>query len=157
MKCKQVNIVSKFQLKCFEEMWKSRYCKQIWADITHLWGWIFHSMHLPCPPPGGRGVATKLGRNVQTFIFIQKLPLKCWRPELGQILHNCCSEARLVTKYCKFNRQLFEARNMTDLLTVSGNNHLLLQMVFAQVLFKIKVWPSQTCMDCASGEKNLLY
>ena len=75
------------------------------------------------------------------LLYIQKLPGK--KMELGQILHNCCSEARLVTKCCKFNRQLFEARNMTDLLTVSGNNHLLLEMLFAQL--KIEVYPFQKC------------
>ena len=42
-----------------------------------------------------------------------------------------------MTKCCKFNRQLFEARNMTDLLTVSGNNHLLLEILFARLLFNI--------------------
>ena len=88
----------------------------------------------------GGGVATKLGRNIQTFIYSKSARKKT---ELGQILHNCCSEARLVTKCCKFNRQLFEARNMTDLLTVSGNNHLLLEMLFARLLLKIRVCPFQ--------------
>ena len=122
------------------KMWKE-YCKQIWADIAHLWGWIFHPMHLLCPAPG-EGWHINLAETFK-LLFIQKLALKCWRPELGQILHNCCSEVRLVTKYCKFNRQLFEARNMTDLLTVSENNHLLLEMVFAQVPVNIKVCPFQ--------------
>ena len=50
---------------------------------------------------------------------------------MEQIFHKCCSKVRLVTKYCKFNWQLFPAKNMTDLLAVSGRNHLQVEMVFA--------------------------
>ena len=48
----------------------------------------------------------------ETFklLFIQKLLPKCQSPEMEQILHNCCSKVRLVTKYCKFNWQLFPAK-----------------------------------------------
>ena len=69
----------------------------------------------------------------ETFklLFIQKLLPKCQSPEMEQILHSCCSKVRLVTKYCKFNWQLFLAKNMTDLLAVSGRNHLQVEMVFA--------------------------
>ena len=69
----------------------------------------------------------------ETFklLFIQKLLPKCQSPEMEQILHNCCSKVRLVTKYCKFNWQLFPVKNMTDLLAVSGRNHLQVEMVFA--------------------------
>ena len=112
-------------------------------------------MHILCPAPG-EGWQLNLAETFK-LLFIQKLPLKCWRPELGQILHNCCSEVRLVTKYCKFNRQLFEARNMTDLLTVSENNHLLLEMVFTQILVNIKVWTFQMCIIIRAQLKQCFF
>ena len=90
-------------------------------------------MHLCCQ--GGLNMMDQTWKKHSNFcIFVQKLLQKCWRPEMERTLHNCSSEVRLVTKCCEFNifnRRLFEARNMTDLLAVSRNNHLRLEMVFA--------------------------
>ena len=90
-------------------------------------------MHLCCQ--GGLNMMNQTWKKHSNFcIFVQKLLQKCWRPEMERTLHNCSSEVRLVTKCCEFNifnRRLFEARNMTDLLAVSRNNHLRLEMVFA--------------------------